>query len=183
MQLSKGPRREHPRNPLVRVRNLLPSNGHCLQSHYLATGLQATISFNIIQNNLLEMSHTFMLTHKFWSHLHIRVMSTIVLVFKSSPFHRGFDFGEQKSLVGTNQSNVGRRWLHSYFANNCCIDTAVWGPEFSCKRNQIPAFWNSGLIRTRQYFPLLFLIHRVYLEGSAHLLHLRSFRITWAAVK
>jgi hypothetical protein len=40
-----GPRREHqfPVSSLVRVRNLLPSNGRCLQSHYLATGLHATI--------------------------------------------------------------------------------------------------------------------------------------------
>jgi hypothetical protein len=41
MQLSHEPRREH-RFP---VRNLLwslPSNDHCLQSHYLASGLHAT---------------------------------------------------------------------------------------------------------------------------------------------
>jgi hypothetical protein len=40
-----GPRREHlfPVSPLMRARNLLPSNGRCLQSHYLATGIHATI--------------------------------------------------------------------------------------------------------------------------------------------
>jgi hypothetical protein len=42
-----GPHRKH-RFPvstctLVRVRNLLPSNGRCLQSHYLATGVHATL--------------------------------------------------------------------------------------------------------------------------------------------
>jgi hypothetical protein len=38
-QLSRGPLREQrfPASPLVRVRNMLPSNGRCLQSHYLAT--------------------------------------------------------------------------------------------------------------------------------------------------
>jgi hypothetical protein len=30
-------------SPLMRVRNLLPSNGRCIQSHYLATGLHATL--------------------------------------------------------------------------------------------------------------------------------------------
>jgi hypothetical protein len=36
-----GPRRAHsfPVSPLVRVENLLPSNGRCLQNHYLAKGL------------------------------------------------------------------------------------------------------------------------------------------------
>jgi hypothetical protein len=44
-QLSQERRREHcfPFSPLVRVRNLLPISGRCLQSHYLATDLQATI--------------------------------------------------------------------------------------------------------------------------------------------
>jgi hypothetical protein len=44
-QLSHGPRSEcrFLLSPLMRVRNLLPNNGHCLQSHYLATGLHATI--------------------------------------------------------------------------------------------------------------------------------------------
>jgi hypothetical protein len=44
MQLSHGPHREYlfPVTLLVHV-NLLPSNGHCLQSHYLATGLHATL--------------------------------------------------------------------------------------------------------------------------------------------
>jgi hypothetical protein len=41
----KGPRRKRrfPVSPLVRIRNLLPSNGPSLESHYLATGLDATI--------------------------------------------------------------------------------------------------------------------------------------------
>jgi hypothetical protein len=45
MQLSHGPHREDlfPVSLLVCVRNMLPSNGHCLQSHYLATGLHATV--------------------------------------------------------------------------------------------------------------------------------------------
>jgi hypothetical protein len=44
-QLSHGQRREHrfPVSPLVRVRNLLPSNWRCLQSYYLVTGLHATV--------------------------------------------------------------------------------------------------------------------------------------------
>jgi hypothetical protein len=32
-----------PLSPLVRVRNLLPSNGRCFQSHYLVTGLHAAV--------------------------------------------------------------------------------------------------------------------------------------------
>jgi hypothetical protein len=45
MQLSHRLQREHrfPVSPLVRVRDLLPSNRCCLQSHYLATGLHATL--------------------------------------------------------------------------------------------------------------------------------------------
>jgi hypothetical protein len=41
-QLSHGPRREHrfQVSPLRRDRNMLRSNKRCLQSHYLATGLQ-----------------------------------------------------------------------------------------------------------------------------------------------
>jgi hypothetical protein len=40
-QLSHVLRREYlfPISPLMRVKNLLPSNGRCLQSHYLVTGL------------------------------------------------------------------------------------------------------------------------------------------------
>jgi hypothetical protein len=43
-KLSRGSRREHRFlvTPLMHIRNLLPMNGHCLQSHYLATGLRAT---------------------------------------------------------------------------------------------------------------------------------------------
>jgi hypothetical protein len=46
-QLSHGPGREHRLqvSPLVRFRNQMFSNGRCLQSHYLATGLQVTILF------------------------------------------------------------------------------------------------------------------------------------------
>jgi hypothetical protein len=46
-QLSHILCREHlfPVSQLVSVRNLLPSNGRCLQSHYLATGLHTTIQF------------------------------------------------------------------------------------------------------------------------------------------
>jgi hypothetical protein len=49
-QLSHGPRREHLFlvNLLVGVRNPLPSNGRCLQSHYIATGLHATIALDQI---------------------------------------------------------------------------------------------------------------------------------------
>jgi hypothetical protein len=45
MKVSHWPRREHrfQDSPLVRVWNLLPSNGRCLQIHSLATGLRATI--------------------------------------------------------------------------------------------------------------------------------------------
>jgi hypothetical protein len=48
MKLSHGLLREHsfPVSPLVRVRNLfwpLPSNGRCLHSYYLATGLLAKV--------------------------------------------------------------------------------------------------------------------------------------------
>jgi hypothetical protein len=52
-QLSDGPRREHtfPVSPLENVRNLLPNNGRCLQSRYLATGLRATIYFSLIMEN------------------------------------------------------------------------------------------------------------------------------------
>jgi hypothetical protein len=44
-QLPYGRRIEHrfPVSPLVRVRNLLPSNWRCLKSRYLATGIHATI--------------------------------------------------------------------------------------------------------------------------------------------
>jgi hypothetical protein len=44
-QLSHGTRREYcfPVSPLVRVRYMLPSNGRCLQSRYLTTGLHATL--------------------------------------------------------------------------------------------------------------------------------------------
>jgi hypothetical protein len=40
-------RREHyfPVSPLVHVRNLLPSNGCCLQSNYLGTGLHAAVFY------------------------------------------------------------------------------------------------------------------------------------------
>jgi hypothetical protein len=46
-QSSHEPFREHvfPVSPLVRVMRLLPSNGCCLQSHYLATSLHATKYF------------------------------------------------------------------------------------------------------------------------------------------
>jgi hypothetical protein len=47
--LSHGLRRKHsfPISLLVHVRNLLPSNRSCLQSHYLATGLHAaTYEYN-----------------------------------------------------------------------------------------------------------------------------------------
>jgi hypothetical protein len=46
--LSK-PHRKHrfPVSPLVHARNLLPSCRHCLQSHYLATGLHATILWRV----------------------------------------------------------------------------------------------------------------------------------------
>jgi hypothetical protein len=42
--LLSGPHRKYrfPVSPLVHVRNLLLSNGRCLQSHYLATGVHAT---------------------------------------------------------------------------------------------------------------------------------------------
>jgi hypothetical protein len=55
-QLLQGPRREHrfQVSLLVSVRNQLrplSSNGRCLQSHYLATGLHATI---IIEKSLIE---------------------------------------------------------------------------------------------------------------------------------
>jgi hypothetical protein len=45
IQLSRGLRKENrfPVSPLLRVRNLLPSNGPCLQSHYLATDPYATL--------------------------------------------------------------------------------------------------------------------------------------------
>jgi hypothetical protein len=48
-QLWHGPCRGHhfSVSPLVYVRKLLPNNGRCLQSHYLATGLHATISFRV----------------------------------------------------------------------------------------------------------------------------------------
>jgi hypothetical protein len=44
MQLSYGPRKDRrfPFSSLARVRNMLPRNGRCLRSHYLATGLHAT---------------------------------------------------------------------------------------------------------------------------------------------
>jgi hypothetical protein len=45
MQLSHRPHTEHcfTVSPLTCVRNLLPSNGHCLKSHYLATGQHARL--------------------------------------------------------------------------------------------------------------------------------------------
>jgi hypothetical protein len=48
-QLPHGPRREHffPVSLWVRVRNLLPSNRRCLQSHCVATDLHATIYTSI----------------------------------------------------------------------------------------------------------------------------------------
>jgi hypothetical protein len=44
-QLSQGLRRERrfQVSPFVHIRNMFPSNGRCLQSRYLATGLHATI--------------------------------------------------------------------------------------------------------------------------------------------
>jgi hypothetical protein len=52
-QLSHGKHREHlfPVSPLVRVKNLLPSNEHCLHSHYLATGLYATLWSSLWNGN------------------------------------------------------------------------------------------------------------------------------------
>jgi hypothetical protein len=46
-----GPRRKHhfPASPLARVKNLLPSNGRCSQSHHLATGLHTILSHTIKQ--------------------------------------------------------------------------------------------------------------------------------------
>jgi hypothetical protein len=51
-QVPHGPRTERrfQVSPLVRVRNLLPSNGRCLQSHYLATGLHATVFSSVHQH-------------------------------------------------------------------------------------------------------------------------------------
>jgi hypothetical protein len=48
-QLTHGPRRDQfsPVSPLVRVGNLLSSNGRCLQNRCLATGLHATIYMSI----------------------------------------------------------------------------------------------------------------------------------------
>jgi hypothetical protein len=48
-QLPHGPRTDHfsAVSPSVRVRNLLPSNGRCLQSHCLATSLHTTIYTSI----------------------------------------------------------------------------------------------------------------------------------------
>jgi hypothetical protein len=40
-----------PVSPSMRLRNLLPSNGRCSQSHYLATGLHAAI-YRVIQEEL-----------------------------------------------------------------------------------------------------------------------------------
>jgi hypothetical protein len=50
MQLPHEPCREHrfPVSPLLRVKNLLPSNGRGLQGHYLATGLHATTETHCI---------------------------------------------------------------------------------------------------------------------------------------
>jgi hypothetical protein len=45
---------------LMRVRNLLPSNGRCLQSHFLATGLHATIWLN--QCSLLQYNSMYSMT-------------------------------------------------------------------------------------------------------------------------
>jgi hypothetical protein len=44
-QVSHGLRREHrfQVSPFMRVRNVLPSKGGCLHSHYLAKGLHATV--------------------------------------------------------------------------------------------------------------------------------------------
>jgi hypothetical protein len=50
-----GPHRAHRFlvSPLVRVRNLLPSNGRCLQSHYLAAGLHATVFSDVLKHPAL----------------------------------------------------------------------------------------------------------------------------------
>jgi hypothetical protein len=55
--LSRGPRRQQrfPDRPLVRIRNLLrplPNNSRCLQSHYLATSLHATICYHNPYNHV-----------------------------------------------------------------------------------------------------------------------------------
>jgi hypothetical protein len=53
------------------------------------------------------------------------------------------------------------------FAKNCFVDTAVWGLALSCKTSQLPFSWNWGpnsanhLNQTRQYFSVIFLIHRL----------------------
>jgi hypothetical protein len=57
-QLSHGPRGEHSIqvSPLVRVRNLLLSNGRCLRSHYLVTCLHATVIITVMQIFIWTMS-------------------------------------------------------------------------------------------------------------------------------
>jgi hypothetical protein len=59
-QLSHGPRREQlfSVSPLVHVRNMLPSNGRYLQSHYLATALRTTFYFIIHQSSASILSLT-----------------------------------------------------------------------------------------------------------------------------
>jgi hypothetical protein len=65
MYLSHGQHTEHRFliTPLVRVRNLLrplPSNGHCSQSHYLATGLYATVLNSILEKEDVSVRTGFM---------------------------------------------------------------------------------------------------------------------------
>lgn len=59
-QLSHRLCREHrfQVSPLVCVSNLLPSNGHCLQSHYLAMGPHATVCLRVkIRACILFIQH------------------------------------------------------------------------------------------------------------------------------
>jgi hypothetical protein len=52
-------------SPLVRVMNLLPSSGRCLQSHYLATGLHATICYDCFLAHPFHSSFTVILIFYF----------------------------------------------------------------------------------------------------------------------
>jgi hypothetical protein len=68
-----------PVSPLVRVRNLLPSNGRCSQSHYLATGLHPTIycSMLILAPVLPALLHYFCIS-RFVTYLYGSVMFKMI---------------------------------------------------------------------------------------------------------